>query len=89
MRVEGQQRKPGGINNETFIKAGGTWRIPRCTGRLLMQPLLFLVPRVRTTLRVPTESKATCSLLALYNTAPPPPVPRNPVCIVLLLSLYL
>lgn len=50
MRVEGQQRKRDGINNETFIKRGGTWHILRCTCRLLMQPLLFVVPRVCTTL---------------------------------------
>lgn len=49
MRVQGQQRKRDGINNETFIKVGGTRHILRCTCGLLMQPLLFVVPRVCTT----------------------------------------
>lgn len=46
----GTERKRDGINNETFIKRGGTWHILCCTCRLLMQPLLFVVPRVCTTL---------------------------------------
>lgn len=46
MRVEGQQIKRDGINNEAFIKAGGTRHISHCTCRLLMRPLLLVVPRV-------------------------------------------
>lgn len=81
MRVEGQQRKQGGINNETFIKPGGN--VADSALHVHTVQAAIVVFGMHLTVRL----KATCSLMPLPHVCPLL-FPGNLVCTVWLFTLY-
>lgn len=84
MRVEGQQRKRDGINNERFIKwggEGGIFCVVRADCECSHCCLCYLEHRMHHTIRL----KALSALLHAW----PLLFPGNLVCIVRLFALYL